>query len=97
VRRLPGGGRWCRRRAAGSSTPAACHDQEQGHKMDRYRIHTMKCMGCEETQPVGQYCRNKACKYSKEPLSRYYCAICKLFDDAPGKAIYHCPYCNLCR
>lgn len=28
---------------------------------------------------------------------RYYCGICHLFDDAPGKDIYHCPYCNVCR
>ncbi|CAN0505237.1 unnamed protein product, partial [Ectocarpus sp. 8 AP-2014] len=29
--------------------------------------------------------------------SRYYCGICHLFDDAPEKDIYHCPYCNVCR
>ncbi|CAN0460795.1 unnamed protein product, partial [Hapterophycus canaliculatus] len=28
---------------------------------------------------------------------RYFCAICRLFDDAPDKDIYHCPYCNICR
>ncbi|CAM9556797.1 unnamed protein product [Discosporangium mesarthrocarpum] len=30
-------------------------------------------------------------------MARYYCSICHLFDDAPDKDIYHCPYCNMCR
>jgi hypothetical protein len=30
-------------------------------------------------------------------LSRYYCDICHLHDNAPDKDIYHCPYCNVCR
>lgn len=30
-------------------------------------------------------------------MSRYYCKVCHLFDDDPGKAIYHCPFCNFCR
>ncbi|CAM9921763.1 unnamed protein product, partial [Phaeothamnion confervicola] len=31
---------------------------------------------------------------AREP---YHCGICRLFDDAPDKSIYHCPYCNVCR
>lgn len=30
-------------------------------------------------------------------MARYYCGICHLWDDAPGRSIYHCPFCNLCR
>ena len=30
-------------------------------------------------------------------MARYYCAICNLWDDQPGRDIYHCPFCNLCR
>ncbi len=30
-------------------------------------------------------------------MARYYCNICHLFDDEPGRDIYHCPFCNFCR
>jgi zinc finger-like protein len=30
-------------------------------------------------------------------LATYYCSICHLWDDEPGRAIYHCPFCNVCR
>ncbi len=30
-------------------------------------------------------------------MARYYCGICNLWDDQPGRDIYHCPFCNLCR
>ncbi len=30
-------------------------------------------------------------------MARYYCNICHLWDDQPGRSIYHCPFCNLCR
>ena len=30
-------------------------------------------------------------------MARYYCSICHLWDDEPAHAIYHCPFCNLCR
>lgn len=30
-------------------------------------------------------------------MARYYCNICQLFDDEPGRDIYHCPFCNICR
>lgn len=33
----------------------------------------------------------------KQPMAHYYCNICHLFDDEPGRQIYHCPFCNLCR
>ena len=30
-------------------------------------------------------------------LGRYYCDICKFYDDTESKEIFHCPDCNLCR
>ena len=30
-------------------------------------------------------------------MARYHCNICQLFDNEPGRDIYHCPFCNLCR
>jgi zinc finger-like protein len=30
-------------------------------------------------------------------LGKYYCHVCKLWDNSLSKHIYHCPYCNVCR
>ncbi|KAF8062684.1 zinc finger protein BRUTUS-like [Scenedesmus sp. PABB004] len=69
-----------------------CHDEATGHRLDRYAVAEMVCMHCGARQPVGGSCGScGSC------LSRYYCGICHLFDDAPGRDIYHCPFCNVCR
>ena len=52
----------------------------------------MRCLACGEEQPVGKSCRKCA-----KTLGSYYCGICHLFDSTPGRPIYHCPYCNICR
>lgn len=67
------------------------------HAMDRYAVREVQCMRCGEIQPAAQYCRSEACRAAGRPLSAYYCGICRLYDDDAGKAIYHCPYCNVCR
>ncbi|XP_074316974.1 zinc finger protein BRUTUS-like At1g18910 isoform X2 [Silene latifolia] len=77
-----------------------CHDEEiyhddgiYDHVMDRKSTTQMMCMRCLEIQPIGRACSTPSCnEYS---MARYYCKICKLFDDE--REIYHCPYCNLCR
>jgi len=70
-----------------------CHDEEiQDHKINRYEIETMMCMFCNTIQPVAQNCMN--CSKS---MSRYYCGICKFFDDDADKQIFHCHKCGLCR
>ena len=28
---------------------------------------------------------------------KYFCNVCKLWDNSESKSIYHCPYCNVCR
>lgn len=38
-----------------------------------------------------------ACSGCGQSMARYYCGICNLWDDQPGRDIYHCPFCNLCR
>ena len=30
-------------------------------------------------------------------MAQHYCSICRLWDDEEQRAIYHCPFCNLCR
>lgn len=71
-----------------------CHDEKthDGHTMDRYAVSEMLCMKCGERQPVAQ-----DCAYCLTSMARYYCKICHLFDDEPGRDIYHCPFCNFCR
>ncbi|EFJ48814.1 hypothetical protein VOLCADRAFT_60154 [Volvox carteri f. nagariensis] len=69
-----------------------CHDAASDHRMDRYAVTEMRCMMCGTRQPVGAVCR--CCSTT---MARYVCNICHLFDDEPGKDIYHCPFCNVCR
>ncbi|XP_065876833.1 zinc finger protein BRUTUS-like At1g74770 [Euphorbia lathyris] len=70
-----------------------CHDEEADHATDRRAITQMMCMKCLVIQPIGKTCITAPCKNLS--MGRYYCRICKLFDD--DREIYHCPYCNLCR
>ncbi|KAL4584008.1 hypothetical protein LXL04_008597 [Taraxacum kok-saghyz] len=70
-----------------------CHDETADHLMDRKATTMMMCMKCLITQPVGPTCSTVSC--NNLSMARYYCSICKLFDDE--RQIYHCPYCNLCR
>ncbi|KAL3640633.1 hypothetical protein CASFOL_015601 [Castilleja foliolosa] len=70
-----------------------CHDDLMNHSVDRKAITEMMCMKCLVIQPIGPRCMTKSCNGFS--MGRYYCRICKLFDDE--RQIYHCPYCNLCR
>ncbi|CAA0826796.1 zinc ion binding [Striga hermonthica] len=70
-----------------------CHDDLADHSVDRKTITQMMCMKCLVIQPIGPTCISKSC--TGFSMGRYYCRICKLFDDE--RQIYHCPYCNLCR
>lgn len=70
-----------------------CHDKVSDHSMDRKATSEMMCMSCHKIQAVGPICTTSSCNGLS--MAKYYCSICKLFDDE--RAIYHCPYCNLCR
>ncbi|KAH6756963.1 hypothetical protein C2S53_009197 [Perilla frutescens var. hirtella] len=70
-----------------------CHDDLTDHSVDRKAIMKMMCMKCLIIQPIGPKCTSQSC--GGFSMGRYYCRICKLFDDQ--RQIYHCPYCNLCR
>mmetsp|Transcript_36701 Transcript_36701/g.59292 ORF Transcript_36701/g.59292 Transcript_36701/m.59292 type:complete len:814 (-) Transcript_36701:151-2592(-) len=72
-----------------------CHDEASDHTMDRYATREMVCMRCSTVQAVGPTCNSDQCKGT--PLARYYCNICKFFEDDASKSIYHCPFCNICR
>ncbi|PON38379.1 43kDa postsynaptic protein [Parasponia andersonii] len=70
-----------------------CHDNVSDHSMDRKLTTEMMCMGCLKIQAVGPACTTPSCNGLS--MAKYYCAICKFFDDE--RAVYHCPFCNLCR
>ncbi|XP_059303890.1 zinc finger protein BRUTUS-like At1g74770 isoform X1 [Lycium ferocissimum] len=72
-----------------------CHDEttDHDHSLDRKTITQMMCMKCFKIQPIGPSCSTPSCNGFS--MGRYYCKICKLFDDE--RQIYHCPFCNLCR
>lgn len=70
-----------------------CHDKVSDHSMDRKATNDMMCMQCLKIQPVGSTCKTPSC--NGLPMAKYYCSICKFFDDE--RSVYHCPFCNLCR
>lgn len=90
--------RACKLRAACCGklyTCRLCHDDaEQTHIMDRYATKEMLCLRCDTLQPVSGKCVNKNCGIS---FARYYCEVCKFFDDKENRKIYHCHSCNVCR
>lgn len=72
-----------------------CHDQQDlGHTMTRFDTKSIMCMLCNLEQPVSNKCINPACAIQ---FARYFCAKCKFFDGTPGKNIYHCDHCGICR
>ncbi|DBB01633.1 hypothetical protein WJX77_010630 [Trebouxia sp. C0004] len=69
-----------------------CHDEAEDHRLEASAVTHMVCMECGEQQKPAAECR--ACHAG---MARYHCSICQLFDNEPGRDIYHCPFCNLCR
>lgn len=70
-----------------------CHDEKvTDHKIDRHATEQIFCMSCSTLQPVAEVCER--CHAS---FARYFCHICKFFDDTPDKEIYHCKDCGICR
>ncbi|KAK5631254.1 hypothetical protein RRF57_006968 [Xylaria bambusicola] len=69
-----------------------CHDKLETHNLIRKETRNMLCMLCGTAQKASQTC------ISCEALaSRYYCDICKLWNDDPDKPCYHCSDCGICR
>ncbi|RKO93496.1 hypothetical protein BDK51DRAFT_6642, partial [Blyttiomyces helicus] len=71
-----------------------CHDEVSDHQIKRHLTSIMMCMHCRTVQPASQDCANPSCG---RRASRYYCGLCKLWDDDPRKHIYHCADCGICR
>ena len=69
-----------------------CHDEVEDHSLNRRETKNMLCMLCGCAQPAAEVCRECG-----EPGARYFCNVCKLWDDDSGKSIYHCDDCGICR
>ncbi|KAL8504121.1 hypothetical protein ACS0TY_022743 [Phlomoides rotata] len=69
-----------------------CIDQSLGHDMPRHLVEKVICALCDTEQEVQQVCKN--CGVC---MGRYFCGICKLFDDDTSKEQYHCDGCGICR
>jgi hypothetical protein len=69
-----------------------CHDEAENHVLPRKETRNMLCMPCGTPQQASDTCANCGLK-----AARYYCNICKLWDDDLNKSIYHCADCGICR
>lgn len=69
-----------------------CHDKVEDHNLIRKDTKNMLCMFCGTAQRAGEIC--VSCGAS---AARYYCSICKLWNDDPDKPVYHCNDCGICR
>lgn len=69
-----------------------CHNDAEEHTLPRRNTKNMLCMLCGHAQRVGDVCTKCG-----ESAARYYCNICKLWNDDPDKSIYHCNDCGICR
>ncbi|KAL2328545.1 hypothetical protein Fmac_021972 [Flemingia macrophylla] len=78
-----------------------CHNESKNsekldavdrHDVPRHEIKKVICSVCNTEQDVQQYCIN--CGVC---MGKYFCAICKFFDDDISKNQYHCEECGICR
>ena len=69
-----------------------CHDDAEDHTLVRRETRNMLCMLCGAAQPASEVCRE-----CEGIAARYYCSVCKLWDNDPNKSIYHCSDCGICR
>lgn len=70
-----------------------CHNEEiLNHELDRKKVDEIVCLECNTKQSVSNECIN--CKIQ---FAKYFCEICRLYDDDNSKNIFHCDECGLCR
>lgn len=70
-----------------------CHDETESHGIDRHATKFVGCIACGASeQPVGPTCTNCGVLFAA-----YYCEVCRFYDDTPGRSIYHCSECGICR
>ncbi|TBU08956.1 CHY zinc finger domain-containing protein [Hamiltosporidium tvaerminnensis] len=68
-----------------------CHDDNEDHSINRYKIREMLCLYCGLIQEVSNQC----CKCNKK-MAEYFCAQCKFWSNSTEE-IFHCAKCKMCR
>ncbi len=68
-----------------------CHDANEDHKLDRFKVDTVQCKKCRHIQAPSQNCVQ--CGYL---FGQYYCHTCHLWDSLE-KDKFHCDKCGICR
>ena len=74
-----------------------CHNENEAkHEINRHAIHEIICMHClvKDPKTAPQPVSNE-CVKCKAVMARYFCAICKFFDDEPDRAIFRCEGCGV--
>ncbi|RKP07858.1 hypothetical protein THASP1DRAFT_16466 [Thamnocephalis sphaerospora] len=71
-----------------------CHDEACDHTISRHATKMMMCMACALVQPVARLCARKGCNTT---MGKYYCDVCKFWDNSPMRSLYHCAKCGICR
>eukprot|EP00960_Hanusia_phi_P011019 323741-Hanusia_phi.AAC.1 len=82
---------WCRH-CHNEVKDVACKDPLKSHQLDRSSVKLVCCSRCELEQTAKQYCEGCGLCFGK-----YYCDICKFFDDDLSKGVFHCNDCGICR
>uniref|UniRef100_A0A8B9Y7D7 Ring finger and CHY zinc finger domain containing 1 n=1 Tax=Bos mutus grunniens TaxID=30521 RepID=A0A8B9Y7D7_BOSMU len=67
-----------------------CHDNNEDHQLDRFKVKEVQCINCEKIQHAQQTCEECSTLFGE-----YYCSVCHLFDK--DKKQYHCENCGICR
>lgn len=60
-----------------------CHNENENHEIDRYKIKTVKCLKCGEVQSISNKCTNCHIQFA-----RYYCDYCHFYNDDPNINIF---------
>lgn len=69
-----------------------CHDDASNHELNRHSVKHVKCLLCEEVQPVARECRKCGTLFAE-----YFCPTCRLYSDLERSPIFHCSDCGICR
>ncbi|EEC71394.1 hypothetical protein OsI_03534 [Oryza sativa Indica Group] len=67
-------------------------DAVKRHELPRHEVQQVICSLCGTEQEVRQVCIS--CGVC---MGKYFCEVCKLFDDDVSKQQYHCNGCGICR
>lgn len=60
-----------------------CHNENENHEIDRFKIKTCRCMECNTVQPISEKCEKCNIKFA-----HYYCNICHFYDGNEKKKIF---------